>query len=105
MEEGAPDSAWTILNTLHPEDIEGRSLKARLSLDRAMALDKCYIDTNDLSVLEPALCYYNGPFHCRERYLTSYYKGRILENGKRDEEALIAFTQAGMKCAPFVGRI
>ncbi|MBO6097812.1 MAG: hypothetical protein J6P56_10930, partial [Bacteroidales bacterium] len=61
-----------------------------------MALDKCYIDTNDLSVLEPALCYYNGPFHCRERYLTSYYKGRILENGKRDEEALIAFTQAGI---------
>lgn len=96
MEVGAPDSARTILNTLHPEDIEGRSLKARLSLDRAMALDKCYIDTNDLSVLEPALCYYNGPFHCRERYLTSYYKGRILENGKRDEEALIAFTQAGI---------
>lgn len=96
MESNAPDSAWACLNTLRPDEIQERDLKARLSLDRTMALDKCYVDTCDLSILEPAIGYYRGPFHSRERYLTAYYKGRILENGKKDEDALIAFTQAGI---------
>lgn len=96
MESNAPDSAWACLNTLRPDEIQERDLKARLSLDRTMALDKCYVDTCDLSILEPAIGYYRGPFHSRERYLTAYYKGRILENGEKDEDALIAFTQAGI---------
>lgn len=96
MDSGAPDSAWVCLNTLRAEEIPERRLKARLSLDRAMALDKRYVDTNDISILTPALNYYKGPFHKRERYLTAYYQGRILENGSQDQDALKAFTQAGI---------
>lgn len=96
MESGAPDSALARLNNLRPEQIQESSLKARLSLDRAMALDKSYVDTSDLAILMPALDYYKGPFRRRERYLTAYYKGRILENGGQDNEALKAFTQAGI---------
>lgn len=96
MESGAPDSALISLNALHPEEIRESHLRARLSLDRAMALDKCYVDTADISILAPAINYYRGPFHRREQYLTAYYQGRILENGNRDEEALKAFMQAGL---------
>lgn len=99
MARGAPDSAWTCLNTLQPEQIRERNLRARLSLDRAMALDKSYVDTCDLSILTPALRYYKWPFHSRERYLTAYYQGRILENGNQDEDALRAFAQAGILAA------
>lgn len=95
MESDAPDSALVHLNTLRHEQIHERRLKARLSLDRAMAFDKSYVDTGNLAILMPALDYYKGPFHRRERYLTAYYQGRILENGGQDKDALKAFTQAG----------
>ena len=95
MDSGFPDSAWIYLNSLRPEEIRESRLRARLSLDRAMALDKSYVDTSDIAILAPAISFYKWPFHQKKRYLTAYYQGRILENGKKDEEAIKALTRAG----------
>ena len=95
MDSGFPDSAWIYLNSLRPEEIREARLRARLSLDRAMALDKSYVDTSDIAILAPVISFYKWPFHQKKRYLTAYYQGRILENGKKDEEAIKALTRAG----------
>ena len=91
MDANHPDSALTLLSSLHFKDIHRKGVRARLSLDKAMALDKCYIDTADISVLQPAFEYYRGCFHRQEQFLTRYYYARILENGHHYKDALEMF--------------
>lgn len=91
MEADYPDSALMLLSSLRPEDIHRKGVRARLSLDRAMAMDKCFIDTTEIAVLQPAIEYYRGCFHRREQFLTRYYHARILENGCHYQEALEMF--------------
>ena len=96
MDESHPDSALALLRSLRKESVRGKEVQARLALATAMALDKCFIDTADASVLQPAMVYYRGLFHRHKQFLTRYYQARILENGGQDEEALAVFAEAEM---------
>ena len=85
-----PDSALTILRQIDTTSLLKPSEKARYALLYAMALDKNYIDTTDISIICPAVRYYTKHGSSREKALSYYYEGRILFNAKRDAEALIS---------------
>jgi len=68
--------------------------QAYYSLIYAMALDKSYIDTTDVSILDPAVKYYSKHGSPREKMLTYYYLGRIHENSGDYSEAIISLTKA-----------
>ena len=68
--------------------------QAYFSLIYAMALDKSYIDTTDVSILDPAVKYYAKHGSPREKMLTYYYLGRIQGNGRQYSESLISLTKA-----------
>ena len=98
-----PDSALTILRQIDTTSLLKPSERARYALLYAMALDKNYIDTTDLSIIRPAIRYYTKHGTSREKALSYYYEGRILYNAKRDAEALISQTHAlenALKSAP-----
>ena len=52
-----PDSALTILNSIHASGFKGKDA-ARYALLKSMALDKNCIDTTTFDILEPAIDYY-----------------------------------------------
>ena len=89
-----PDSALLILQNVDGSGIGTRSGKARYSLDYAMALDKNWVDTTAVEIIQPALQYYHAPFHRKKRFLSHYYYARILENERSYPEALQAFSEA-----------
>lgn len=98
-----PDSALTILRQIDTTSLLKLSERARYSLLYAMALDKSFIDTTDISIIRPAVQYYSKHGSSREKALSYYYEGRILYNAKRDAEALISQTHAlenALKSAP-----
>ncbi|MBR1705282.1 MAG: hypothetical protein IJ721_00640 [Bacteroidales bacterium] len=89
-----PDSALILLQKSHVPDIDTPGRQARYSLDLAMALDKNWIDTTAVEIIQPALRFYRGPFRKREQFLSRYYYARILENGQHHPEAIKAFMEA-----------
>lgn len=85
-----PDSALAILRQIDTTSLAKPSEKARYALLYAMALDKNFIDTTDISIIRPAIRHYTKHGTSREKVLSYYYEGRILFNAKRDAEALLS---------------
>ena len=88
-----PDSSLSILKPLNQQSLRGRSA-ARYSLIYAKALDKNYIDTTDVSVIEPALKFYDHFGTDYQKAQTHYYEGRILQNAGLLNESSVAFDKA-----------
>jgi tetratricopeptide repeat protein len=89
-----PDSALAVLESIDRASIRGQRMKAEYSLLYAMALDKNYIDTTDVSVVMPAVKYYDlhGP---EDKAMKAwFYLGREQENGGEFEDAIISYTRA-----------
>lgn len=93
-----PDSALATLRQIDTLLLEGPKEKAQYALLLAMALDKNYVDTTDLRIIQPAIEYYNKKGDNKHRMLSYYYEGRILFNAKRDAEAMVSQTHA-LECA------
>ncbi len=79
--EERPDSALAIILSIDPKILNGKEAKARYSLLHAMALDKNYIDTADMSVIRPAIDWYSKHGTADERLKAMYYAGCIAGNG------------------------
>ena len=87
-----PDSALAEIRSIDTTCLNTRELRAKYSLLHAMALDKNYINTTDIRIIEPALSYYTH--HGRRRMLTHFYAGRIHENEQDYADALIFYNDA-----------
>ena len=87
-----PDSALTVLRSLDTSALASRSLRAHYALLHAMALDKNWIDTPDENVIMPAVAYYDRHRNLDRRAKAWYYLGRIQENRKEPEAAIISYT-------------
>lgn len=89
-----PDSALVVLNEIPSEELTTTKQRAYYSLLYAKALDKNYIDTTDVSIIEPAVEYYSK--HRRDdKYAEAlFYKGRIYQNGGDNQSAITYFNQA-----------
>lgn len=89
-----PDSALRVLRKVDSLTLNTKSLRARYSLLFAMALDKNYIDTTALSILEPTVAYYERLGSPQDKMLSYYYLGRIYSNRKDYPNAVIYYLQA-----------
>ncbi|MDE5774344.1 MAG: hypothetical protein K2H86_07810 [Muribaculaceae bacterium] len=92
--ETDPDSAMSIIGNIDTTRIAGCADHARYALLKSIALDKNYIDTTSLSILQPALDYYLRHGDADQRLKTRYYEGRIYMNRGDDDAALTAFLHA-----------
>lgn len=89
-----PDSALRVLRKVDSLTLNTKALRARYSLLFAMALDKNYIDTTALSILEPTVAYYEKFGSPKDKMLSYYYLGRIYSNRKDYPNAVIYYLQA-----------
>lgn len=89
-----PDSALRVLRKVDSLTLNTKSLRARYSLLFAMALDKNYIDTTALSILEPTVAYYERLGSPQDKMLSCYYLGRIYANRKDYPNAVIFYSHA-----------
>lgn len=89
-----PDSALRVLRKVDTLTLNTKSLRARYSVLFAMALDKNYIDTTALSILEPTVAYYEKFGSPKDKMLSYYYLGRIYSNRKDYPNAVIYYLQA-----------
>lgn len=89
-----PERALEMLDSLAVSGVRGKSVEARLSLLRSMALDKNAMDTADVSIVLPAVRYYGRRGDGLRKAQAYFYYGRILQNGGDDEAALEAISKA-----------
>lgn len=89
-----PDSSLVILESIDTSSLNTSKIKARYSLLYSMALDKNYIDTTDISIIEPALVFYGRKGCSRDKMLSLYYSGRIYFNRQEYAKAILQYTNA-----------
>ena len=89
-----PDSALVLLENIDSAAVRGRATVARYSLLLSMALDKNVIDTADISIILPAVRYYERRGDDLSKARTFFYYGRVLQNGNDNEAALEAVSKA-----------
>lgn len=92
--EEHPDSALTVLESLPNGDFNSKELRARYSLLYAMALDKNYIDTTDVSIIQPAIQYFKNYGTADEKMKAYYYQGIAYFNKEEYDNAIVSFTYA-----------
>ena len=89
-----PDRALAILQAIDKQNLTTRSLKAKYAVLYSAAIDKNYIDTTDLSIIEPAVSYYRRHGSADEKMRAYFYQGRVHYNRKEDNEAMNSFLMA-----------
>ena len=92
--QSRPDSALATLRAIDTTTLTSRSLRAHYALLLATALDKNWIDTTDVNVVMPAVAYYDKHGTDDQKMRAHYYLGRIQQNGRDPNSAIISFTLA-----------
>lgn len=92
--QSRPDSALATLRAIDTTTLTSRSLRAHYALLLATALDKNWIDTTDVNVVMPAVTYYDKHGTDDQKMRAHYYLGRIQQNGRDPNSAIISFTLA-----------
>lgn len=88
------DSAYTLLRTIETEKLRTQGGRARYALLYTQAQDKNYIDDTNDSLISIAVDYYRYHGDVRHRFLSIYYKGRVLYNAGDYLKAMVAYTEA-----------
>lgn len=89
-----PDSALSVLNSVSKNGFIGGACKAEVSLLKAMAIDELYIDTTDVSLINPAVDFYRKKGTPEERVLSLFYLGRMQLRVQDFDKAIITFSEA-----------
>ena len=84
----APEQALASLDSIRRTTLITVPRRARYALLKAMALDKCYIDTTDINVIMPAVRYYSRRGSPNEKMRTFFYLGNIERNAGKRESAM-----------------
>ena len=88
-----PDSALVLLGCIDCGQLH-RKERAQFDLLYAMALDKNYIDTTDVSIIEPAIAYFRNHRDNNRLVASLYYQGRIQQNAGNYSSAAVSFAEA-----------
>lgn len=89
-----PDSALTVLEGIDSTALTTRALKARYSLLRVMALDKCFLAINAPGLLDPVVEWYDHHGSVDEKLKTLYYQGRVEQDNKDLSAAIVFYSRA-----------
>ena len=90
----SPDSAWTLLNTISPDEMGQNRNLALYALLYTQAQDKTYRDETNDSLISIAVDYYRNTDDMRRKFLSYYYKGRVHFNGKDYLNATTCYMEA-----------
>ena len=90
----SPDSAWTLLNTISPDEMGQNRNRAFYALLYTQAQDKTYRDETNDSLISIAVDYYRDTDDVRRKFLSYYYKGRVHFNGKDYLNATTCYIEA-----------
>ena len=90
-----PDSAWTVLNAISPDEMGQNRTRARYALLYTQAQDKTYRDETNDSLISVAVDYYRDTDDVRRKFLSYYYKGRVYTNAKDYLNAMTCYMEAG----------
>lgn len=89
-----PDKALETLRGMDQSALGTKKQRARYALLHAMALDKNFIDTTDVSVIMSAVDYYKQHGSPDEKLKTHFYLGRIYLNARRFDKAAYEYALA-----------
>lgn len=89
-----PDSALQLLHTLSADEMHEKRNRAWYALLYTQAKHKCYIDETNDSLISIAVDYYRSTDDTRRKFLSYYYKGRILANGEDYLKATSCYMEA-----------
>lgn len=89
--ETMPDSALHIISRIDTNQLVGKDETARYALLKTIAIDKNYIDTTEMKLLQPAIDYYLTNGTPDEKLKTYYYQGRIHQNRNSNDLAMYSF--------------
>ena len=89
-----PDSAWTVLNTISPDEMGQNHTRAHYALLYTQAQDKTYRDETNDSLISVAVDYYRDTDDVRRKFLSYYYKGRVYTNAKDYLNATSCYMEA-----------
>ena len=89
-----PDSALAVLNTLSPDAMGKNRTRAHYALLYTQAQDKNYIDEVNDSLITVAADYYRHTDDVRRKFLSHYYKGRVLANAGNYLDATTCYMEA-----------
>ncbi|MBQ5573669.1 MAG: hypothetical protein IIU69_05230 [Bacteroidaceae bacterium] len=92
--EENPQEALTTLQQIDTDNLSGRRTRAKYSLLYSIALDKNYIDTTDVEILQPAIAYYGKKGTPTDKLKTLYYQGRIFHNRGDEAQAMECYLNA-----------
>ncbi|MCC8036678.1 MAG: hypothetical protein LIP02_00855 [Bacteroidales bacterium] len=92
--EDHPDSALAILQAVDESSLKSKEIMARYSLLHAMALDKNWIDTADINIIQPAVDWYCDHGKADDRLKAMYYAGRIVGNGGDKDSEMSYYVKA-----------
>jgi tetratricopeptide (TPR) repeat protein len=92
--EENPQEALTTLQQIDTDNLSGRRTRAKYSLLYSIALDKNYIDTTDVEILQPAIAYYSKKGTPTDKLKTLYYQGRIYHNRGDEAQAMEYYLNA-----------
>jgi len=89
-----PDSALSVLRSVDTTALHTRALRARYSLLRVMALDKCFEDITHPGLLDPAVNWYERHGSADEKLKVLYYEGSISQSLKDLNAAAVFYYRA-----------
>jgi tetratricopeptide (TPR) repeat protein len=92
--EENPQEALTTLQQIDTDNLSGRRTRAKYSLLYSIALDKNYIDTTEIEILQPAIAYYSKKGTPTDKLKTLYYQGRIYHNRGDEAQAMEYYLNA-----------
>ena len=90
----APDSAEKILNAIPRRNLKSRAQKARFALLYSQAMDKCYIDTDNDSLISVAVKYYSKRGSDHEKAMAYYYESVMYRNAKNTDAQVESLVKA-----------
>ena len=90
----APDSAEKILNAIPRRNQKSRAQEARFALLYSQAMDKCYIDTDNDSLISVAVKYYSKRGSDHEKALAYYYESVMYRNAKNTDAQVESLVKA-----------
>ena len=90
----SPDSAWTLLNTISPDEMGQNRNRALYALLYTQAQDKTYRDETNDSLISVSVNYYRDTDDVRHKFLSYYYKGRVHFNAKDYLSATTCYMEA-----------
>lgn len=90
----APDSAFTILETVSPDSLNTGEEKARYALLYTMAMDKNYLKPDNDSLIGSAVDYYSSKNNIPRLMVANFYRGRVQQHNGTYPQALLSFYEA-----------